>query len=86
MGRVGDPTRLIEIGSGTFFHLVEDVEVTIGDGLGSRGLPEAESGVCCVEAGYDGGPTGAGRGVCGYCVVLLYGEYWGYGWYGTPEY
>ena len=54
----------METGS-TFFHLVEDAEVIIGDGLGGWGLPELVIGVCCAEAGYDGGAKGAGRGVWG---------------------
>ena len=54
----------METGS-TFFHLVEDAEVMIGDGLGGWGLPELVIGVFCAEAGYDGGAKGAGRGVWG---------------------
>ena len=48
-----------------FFHFVEDVEVMIGDGLGGRGLPVLDIGVCCVDGWYDGGPKVVGRGVCG---------------------
>lgn len=55
----------METGS-TFFHFVDEAEVIIGDGLGGWGLPALVVGVCCAEAGYDGGAKGAGRGVCGY--------------------
>lgn len=65
LGRVGDAIVLIDPGS-MFFHLVEDAEVIIGEGLGGRCLPELAIGVCCVDDGYDGGPKAAGRGVCGY--------------------
>lgn len=65
LGRVGDLIVFTEARS-IFFHLVEDAEVTIGDGLGGRGLPEPVIGVCCADARYDGGPKAAGRGVCGY--------------------
>lgn len=49
-GRVGDLGDLIEPEASTFLHFVEEVEVSIGDGLGGRRLPEAVSaGVCGPE-------------------------------------
>ena len=56
---------MLELGSGMFFHFVDDVEVIIGDGLGGLGLPVLAIGVCCADDGYDGGPKVVGRGVCG---------------------
>ena len=45
-GRVGEPGGLIELGVSAFFHLVEVVDVSIGDGLGGRRLSEGlETGV-----------------------------------------
>ena len=51
LGRVGEPIRLMELGSGIFFHFVDDAEVMIGAGLCGRGLPVLATGVCCVDAG-----------------------------------
>lgn len=39
-GRTGEYCRT-EPGVSTFFHLVEDAEVKMGDGLGGRCLPDA---------------------------------------------
>jgi len=63
-GRVGEVMERTEPGSPRPFQRVEEAGVMIGEGRGGRGLPDALTwGVCCADAGYDGGPKGPCRGV-----------------------
>lgn len=63
-GRVGDAMERMDPGSPRPFQRVEEAGVMIGEGRGGRGLPDAlVKGVCCADAGYDGGPKGPCRGV-----------------------
>ena len=65
-GRVGEPMVRTAPGSPRPFHRVEEAGVTIGDGGGGRGFPDAlTAGVCCADAGYDGGAKWPCLGVWG---------------------
>lgn len=63
-GRVGEGMERSEPGSSRPFQRVEEAGVMMGEGRGGRGLPDTVvKGVCCADAGYDGGPKGPCRGV-----------------------
>ena len=65
-GRVGEPMVRTAPGSPRPFHRVEEAGVTIGDGRGGRSFPDAlTAGVCCADAGYDGGAKWPCLGVWG---------------------